>query len=260
MTQPKPMHRLLRFVAWSIVLIFALPSSSAAEFGEPTLVIHDGFLHQQGPGAAKGALIWSPGARTDIEGDQGHPQVKGAWVPHIIEYLYAQGWDVFYMQREGSRRIDARPQHTAALTAAVDGLQNAGYQKVVLAGQSSGGTYSLLATIDRPSIHALLLFASGPGQRQPDPSFYDLLTQTHPAKIAALHFTEDQTIGRRSESKLLSILEAKESAYLNIFEPQGHSGHGAGFKAKFSKQYGDCFLAFLEAEFAPGPFFCSAHK
>lgn len=212
---------------------------------------HAGFHHTQGPENAKGVIVWSPGAGENLT----HPKAASGRTPHFLDWLYGHGWDVFFVERRGTLLISDRDEHSSALQNAVNGLKRAGYQRVVLAGQSSGGTYSMLAAQGDIDVAALMLFASGPSGGPL--TFYQMLEGSKAPRFVVAHFKNDQTIGSRSGVVIEHILKDKNVPYLNIFEPENHEGHGAAFKGRFSKRFGDCILQFLDADNIRTEFNCS---
>lgn len=210
----------------------------AAEFGEPTLFSHPAFYHKQGPEEAKGVLIWSPGANIEA---RAHPTLTQMGIPHGLDWMYGSGWDVFFMERNGGIQFSDRSRHAEAIRNAVQGLQSAGYSKIVLGGQSSGGLYSMLAAQQPQGIHALILTASGPI------SFAEALAKVKANRLIVVHFSNDKVIGKRSLSEIQAALRTNLAPTLNLFEPEGFEGHGAVYLSSFSKSFGKCFVDFLEA-------------
>jgi len=238
--------RFIRAALLSVSLL--LPTAAGAEFGEPTLVKHPGFVLQDGPNRAKGAIIWSPGYDTRTGT---HPKAATGEMPHFLDWLYGHGWDVYFMERTGGIAFTDRPRHAAALRNAVSGLKNAGYRSIVLGGQSSGGTYSLLAAEQDLGLHAILLTGSGPSGAEGSVSFTTLLGQAKARRVAVFHFVNDRTIGQRPKATLASVLSAKRVPALNVHEPRGIEGHGGAFQSAFSLRFGDCILRFLEPSRQP---------
>lgn len=232
---------LSRFVILLAVCSFA-PGDVGAEFGEPTLSNHPAFYHKQGPEEAKGAFVWSAGANIDAKA---HPTLASMGVPHFLDWMYGRGWDVFFVERSGGIQHSDRPQHAQALRNAVQGLQKAGYSKIVLGGQSSGGLYSMLAAQQPQGIHALILTASGPSNGPI--SFAEALAKVKADRLIVVHFSNDKVIGKRSLSEIQAALSAAQAPTLNLFEPVGFEGHSAVYLSSFSKSFGKCFVDFLEA-------------
>ena len=229
----------LRTVFLGLLLTFSAPAAFA-EFGERTLVTHPGFYHKQGPARAKGVIIWSPGSGSG----QSHPKAKGGSMPHVLDWLYGKGWAVYYMQRTGSKAFSARPQHANALKNAVAGLRAAGYRNIVLAGQSSGGTYSMIAAKENLGLHAMILTGSGPSSGPL--SFDRALRDALAGRFIVMHFAKDRTIGQRNRTKVEAALASKGIPYMNIHEPGGIEGHSGSYLSTFSKRFGDCLLRFIE--------------
>ncbi len=217
-----------------------------------TMVTHKSFQPRQGPEQALGVLIWSPGA-----GDNGqHPRADTGDVPYILDWLYNDGWDVVYMHRHGPRLFEDRPRHAAAIRQAAADLRADGYKRVIVAGQSSGGTYSMLAADESLNAYGLLLMASGPSTG-PLP-FRDALDAATAARVAVIHFREDTTIRQRNAMTVAQLLARKPHS-LNIFEPPGMAGHSAGFRSDFSNRFGDCLMQFFDPARTPTGQECDRH-
>lgn len=210
---------------------------------ESTMVVHPGFVVQQGAPNARGAIIWSPGTDTDR---LAHPSAATGGMPHFVDWLYGNGWDVFYMERTGGIAFSDRRRHGAAIQNAAIDLKSRGYGKIVLAGQSSGGTYTLYATQQPLPIDAVLLIASGPSSGQ-EP-FTQLLAGVKAPKIFVTHMAEDRTIGQRSRGEVQAALSATGATSWNLHEPAGITGHSGGFSSGFSYRYGDCILNFIATQ------------
>jgi hypothetical protein len=219
-----------------------------AEFGEATLVKHPGFILQEGPAKAKGAIVWSPGYDTRTGR---HPQAATGEMPHFLDWLYGHGWDVYYVERTGGFAFTDRPRHAAAIRNAAAGLKGAGYKNIILGGQSSGGTYSMLAAEQDLGLFAILLSGSGPSISEGSASFTTMLQQAKARRIAVIHFAKDGTIGQRPKAVVASTLSAKRIPALNVHEPAGIEGHGGAFLSTFARRFGDCILRFLEPSRSP---------
>ncbi|MEP1610590.1 MAG: hypothetical protein ABJL72_01575 [Roseobacter sp.] len=170
-------------------------------------------------------------------------------MPHFLDWLYGHGWDVYYMQRTGDNAYSDRSRLADGIKNAVAGLKSAGYRNVVLAGQSSGATYSMIAAKENLGLHALIL--TGPGPSDGPLSFDSALRDAQSNRFILAHFAKDRTIGQRKSSNLQNILSAKNIPYMNIFEPPGIEGHSGAFQSTFSKRFGDCILIFLEPSRKP---------
>jgi pimeloyl-ACP methyl ester carboxylesterase len=230
-----------------VILLFLCsinPSLVAAEYGEPTLVTHQGFYHKQGPNKAKGVIIWSPGTNSE---EVTHPKAKGGGMPYFLDWIYGNGWDVYYIERTGGLKFTDRPRHAEAIRNAVAGLSGAGYKKVVLGGQSSGGIYSMIAANEPLSLHGLILTASGPNLGSF--TFEQALSEAQADRYIVIHLANDKVIGQRSQETVQSILDYKTKPNLNIFEPSGIEGHDGAYTSSFSKQFADQMLMFLEADY-----------
>ena len=169
----------------------------------------------------------------------------------MLDWFYGKGWDVYYMQRTGGHKFEDRRRHASSLRNAVAALRSAGYSKVVLAGQSSGGTYSMMAAAENLGLHAMILTGSGPSESGKGKTplyldFYDALRDAKASRIVVMHFADDGTIGQRDRAKVEAALASKGIPYMNIHEPGGIEGYSGAYLSTFSKRFGDCLLRFLE--------------
>lgn len=230
----------------ALVLSALLLASASAEYGEDTMIRHPGYHFHQGPSKATGVIVWSPG--TDVK-TFSHPDAETGYTPHILDWLYGHGWDVFFMERADLIRVRDRGRHAQALERAVAGLKAAGYSKVVLGSQSAGGIYSMMAAEDDLGLHALVLAASGPTVGEI--SFTDMLKKVKADRIAVFHFTDDTVIGKRNANAIDFALDSLPGPGMNVFNPDGITGHGGFFLSEFSYRFGDCLLEFLDPEVTP---------
>ncbi len=177
-------------------------------------------------------------------------------MPRVIDWLYDHGWDVVYMNRHGPRYTAYRHYHGVAIARAVEDLRGDGYARVIVAGQSSGGTYSMVATAGDLNPYGLLLMASGPSDD--NPPFLDMLDTANAGRVAVIHFKEDKTLGQRSPSFTYMIL-ARKPHTLNIFEPSGITGHSGGYSNRFARRFGDCLVTFFDPARTPTGQECDRH-
>lgn len=261
--RPMPPRRvLLRAAIAAAALACGLaPAAPRAEFGESTLVRHPAFQRQQGPRKAKGVIVWSPGSGLDF----GQPDAEEAHAPEFVDWLYGQGWDFYFVQRRDSQLYRSRGEHSHAIVNAVEGLRRAGYAKVVLAAQSAGGIYSMMASarMDAPP-HAIVTLASGPSDPRPGDDgvgrvgYYDLLAKARAERMVVISLAGDEIIGQRPKARIEAALALTGAAWIDIHEPGGEEleGHGGAFGGRFAARFADCIARFLDPDLAPDPHAC----
>jgi pimeloyl-ACP methyl ester carboxylesterase len=214
-------------------------------------------LPPHGPERASGVVIWNHGI-------SGTTQSWMAPAPPAFRLLQARGWDVIMIKRhhaaEGQNALYRTVQRTLDEARA---LKQAGYRKVVLAGQSFGGYVTLEAVDSSPDIDAAIALA--PGVRSIsaagalDPSVTDRILQTAKVGRLALVFPKHDSVFNyrvRGESAQ-AILARRTLPYLLLDETSDLTGHGGGVTGRFALRYGLCLADFLAAtDLQAGRFSC----
>jgi pimeloyl-ACP methyl ester carboxylesterase len=118
-----------------LLLILSLLLAGCASPGQYNF--HPAYETTLGPETARGAIIYShgwPGYNT------GEPGYK-APLPALMTAFRQDGWDVYRLDRISEDKDDA----AGKLVTLTNDLQQRGYQRIVLAGQSAGAFISLIA-------------------------------------------------------------------------------------------------------------------
>lgn len=213
-------------------------------------------LSIQGPGKAKGAVIWNHGlARL------GDPNPI---LPPYLKALEGDGWDVFKLVRlwSGDKEYDS----SQALLAEGKKLKDQGYRQVVTAGQSFGGWISFIATADEGNPFDALIatapaahgeFGQSSNWQRNAGYLYPLVKGMKPIPALVFFFAKDNYDPGGRGLELRAIFEGKNQPYGLVDQPSGHSGHGAANSAIFARQFGPCLVSFLGAlSSLKGPFDC----
>jgi pimeloyl-ACP methyl ester carboxylesterase len=109
-------------------------------------------MFRHGPRAAEGVVVWSHGY-----GGAAVDHRRRA-IPGVAAMLNDAGYDVFRFDRDPAE--DNLGVSLPILSRALPLLRQAGYRRIVLAGQSRGAWQSVLAAAERPElVHAVLAFA-----------------------------------------------------------------------------------------------------
>jgi len=212
----------------------------------------------RGPQRAKGAMIWSHGLEKVAES-------AGA-LPFYADAFRDAGWDVFTLSR---RWASDNPQNSsAALGREVETLKRAGYQRIVLAGQSFGAWLSVMVAAQRDDIHAVIATAPaaygpvGPassGQLNAD-QFYKLAEQVKKARMMVFLFERDSFDPGGRGPALDAIFTRRALPHLIVDRPPGLLGHGVGGSPGFARRFGACMVAFSDVPEVPQGFTCDKVK
>jgi len=210
-----------------------------------------------GPGAAKGAVIWSHGRSVNSE-DSLSP------TPYYMNVLQDGGWDAYRFNR--MRDGDTLQDSSRALVREVHELRQRGYQKVALAGQSFGAFISLMAADASDEVHAVV--ATSPAAygsfqdfyasfRRNATNLYPLLERVQRARVMLFYFHgDDFDPGGRGE-RSREILQAKKIENMVVDQPPFLTGHWAASTGLFVRRYGECIRSFLDAPKLEGGEDCS---
>jgi pimeloyl-ACP methyl ester carboxylesterase len=219
-----------------------------------------------GPTTAKGAVIWSHGRSADAEDSE-------APTPPFMASLRNGGWDTFRLNR--LRAKDTFAESARALVQDVHRLKQQGYRQVVLAGQSFGGFLSLMGADASDEVDAVIATAPAAYGTYADQydtwranatELYPLLARVRHARVMLFYFHGDEFDpgGRGERSR--DILAERHLEYVVIDQPRQLATHWAASTPLFARLYGDCVLAFLDANhFAPdaqckgGTYWAAAH-
>jgi len=214
------------------------------------------FLH--GPGSARGVVVWSHGRAASIGGTR--PDSRGSATQGWVSLLNDAGWDVFRFDRDPYD--DELEPATAQLIAALPQLRQAGYQRIVLAGQSRGAWHSLLTAGRAPGlIHAVIAVAPamhGSDGRNQNGALDDWrrLIGALPAngpRLAAVLFREDAFDPAPSAriERWEARMQQRQAPSLILSPATGPADHGAAAQLSFTQAWGLCLLRFVHEPTPP---------
>lgn len=209
-------------------------------------------MFRHGPRAAEGVVVWSHGfggAAVDY---------RRRAVPGTLAMLNDAGFDIMRFDR------DPAEDHLAAalttLSRALPLLRQAGYRRIVLAGQSRGAWQSIMAAAERPElVHAVLAFApAAHGEvRLPNnhgaaiEDFRRLLAGLPPTgpRLAVILFDRDP-FDPDPASRAALVAEAatsRRAPTLALHPEPPLEGHGGGNDWRFTRGHAPCLLTLVTA-------------
>jgi pimeloyl-ACP methyl ester carboxylesterase len=209
-------------------------------------------MFRHGPRVAEGVVVWSHGF-----GGASVDHRRRA-VPGTLAMLNDAGFDILRFDR------DPAEDHLAAalttLSRALPLLRQAGYRRIVLAGQSRGAWQSVLAAAERPElVHAVLAFtpaahgevrqANNHGAAIED--FRRLLAGLPPGgpRLAVVVFDRDP-FDPDPAARAALVAEAALSRHaptLALHPEPPLEGHGAGNDWRFTRGHAPCLLTLVTA-------------
>lgn len=215
-------------------------------------------MFRHGPQAAEGVVIWSHGyggPRADL---------RDRNAPGVLAMLNDAGWDVMRFDRDPVD--DFLPTAAAALRRGLPLLRDAGYRRIVLAGQSRGGWQSIMIGAERPElVHAVIAFAPGSHGEAALPhnlataieDFRRLLAGL-PAdgpRLAAAVFAEDSfDSDPTARAAMVAELARRRGApTVALFPEPPIRGHGAVNDWRFTQGFGPCVLSLVQSPAAAAP-------
>ena len=218
-------------------------------------------LEMAGPQRAHGLVIWNHGI-------SGTTESWRAPAAPVLRLIQVRGWDVIMLKRHHLAEtmpggpLDRTVKRTLAEAAA---QRQAGYKKIVLAGQSFGGYVTLEAIDTAPDIDAAIAFS--PGVRVSgasgalDPAVVErILERARVGRLAVVLPKNDALFGNIARGvRARPILAKRDFPWLMVDEtsPGDIVGHGGGVTGRFALRYGACLAEFLDAMTpAPGQFSC----
>lgn len=215
-----------------------------------SLVSPAGFL-RHGHSAA-GAILWTHGRGSDPR-RQAETERSPMPLPFVQRFNNA-GWDVWVLVRDPGADVNYDTVLSFAdttLRIAAMALREAGYGRVVAAGQSAGG-WAALAALDTPGLLDGVIAIAGAGLYQAPPGqngtldFQALLARIRDSNAAVVvaGFEGDHLLPwpAQSATMLRSRLAGRQAPLLVIDRPPGLAGHGAGAEPGFNDRYGACIL------------------
>ena len=257
------MQSLLRPLSVAICVLSASPAFAQPYPGPPadgsTYWVVPAFRDQPevGPQKAKGVILWSHGLSGQNPQWQSPP-------PDIIRDMGRAGWDVVKVNRHGLHERswqDTGLKHVAHLVALARSKREAGYQRIVAAGQSYGGAISIEAAAAAPDLfHGVL--AAGPGHGSdacfggPDvrlaqtlvPLLVGAIEKHRAQRTVVMMAPGDECQGtNRPTAPIRAALKSMGRPFVFLDDSMPVAGHGALYTEQFRVWYRDCLQRFLEA-------------
>lgn len=237
----------------AILVLTGWTGAALAAFTDPV----PAFDTVQGPADAHGIVIWSHGRSPDRE-------VEDSRNPNYLRALRNAGWDVVRFNRE--RADDHLEASTRQLLLYVNRFRAQGYRRVVLAGQSFGAFFSLIAAGRTDAVDAVIATAPAAfgtkdrGQYERNASaLFPILRDVRHGRVMIFYFDNDayDPGGRADPSR--GILRANGVDALVLDRPAGLSGHGSGSSGAFARRFGSCLIRFAEGVPVNGANDCDSH-
>ncbi|MEO3471088.1 hypothetical protein AAFN86_04410 [Roseomonas sp. CAU 1739] len=215
-------------------------------------------MFRHGPAAAEGAVVWSHGYGGPAA-DQRQRNVPGA-----MALLNDAGWDVLRFDRDPAE--DDLPAALGTLRRGLPLLREAGYRRIVLAGQSRGGWQSIMAAAERPEwVHAAIAIAPAAHGEAARPNnlaaasedFRRLLAGL-PAdgpRLAVVVFVDDPfDPDPAARAVMVRETAARRSVpTLALYPEPPIRGHGGVTDWRFTRSQGPCLLTLVQAPATAAP-------
>lgn len=212
----------------------------------------------QGPGKAKGAVLWSHG----VSGQ--HIQYT-APPPDVLRDFARAGWDIIKIQRNNTHEhgwSTSGTKHVAYIIERARKAREEGYKHVISAGQSYGGAISLEASGRSDDFFGIIAFAPGHGsdacgssagfsarrisdniQRQ----LIDAIAGAKAPRVVVLMADGDECQGFNEPSRIINeALQRIPGKFLQFDATMPVRGHGAASTGQFRAWYGKCLLDFMD--------------
>jgi len=209
-------------------------------------------MFRHGPQAAEGVVVFSHG--------YGGALVDPARrvLPGITALLNDAGFDVMYFDRDPAE--DNVGTALPALARSLPMLRQAGYRRIVLAGQSRGAWQSIMAAAERPElVHAVIALApaahgeaSGPNNLAVALDDFRRLLAGLPAtgpRLGVAVFDRDP-FDPDPAARAAMVAEAaalRRAPTLAVFPEPPVTGHGGGNDWRFTRGYAPCLLTLVTA-------------
>jgi pimeloyl-ACP methyl ester carboxylesterase len=208
------------------------------------------FVH--GPTRARGVVIWSHGRGVAPGG--GDLDSRNSPMHGWVSLLNDSGWDVLRFDR--TPNDDEMERSTARLVAALPALRQAGYARIVLAGQSRGAWHSLAAAARAPeALHAVIAVA--PAMHGADPRFQNAalddwrrVTGALPAagpRLAVVLHRNDAFDPLPSDrlARWEGQTRNRQAPSLAVAPEAGDGSHGGAAAVTFTQNWGPCLARFV---------------
>jgi hypothetical protein len=200
----------------------------------------------RGPTRAVGAIVWS-------HGNNGQADARGGATHAYIRRFSNAGWDVFRFDRDPRYdRLDWAIRH---LIEGARALRQAGYRKVIAAGQSRGAWHSLEALREpglfdgviaaAPAKHGVWSQGATVGLQGLD-DFRTLIRSIADTRVPiALFVFDGDPYDPDPAARAAYAREHLGGPRLIVARPAGITGHSGGQNAAFNQRYGACLLGFF---------------
>ncbi len=206
----------------------------------------------RGPKEAVGVLIWSPGSTPNALPSRNSTAA-------FVRTFNEAKWDVWRVDRTEPGQNTLKGAQDV-LSQAIEKVKGAGYQRIVLAGQSAGGFISLILAARRTDIEAAIATAPAIRGDMTEKKVDDLQralkefdavlsVRKNPAtRLAVALFSADPFEPSAVQRGTIIERRAKELGWpiLLIDRPEGLIGHDAGRGVPFAIRHRDCLLRFVE--------------
>lgn len=215
-------------------------------------------MFRHGPQRAEGVLVWSHGFGGAAADHRNRP------APGVLALLNDAGWDVLRFDRDPAD--DLLPTALSTLSRALPALREAGYRRIVLAGQSRGAWQSVMAASERPDlVHAVLAFAPAAHGEAARPNNlgaamedFSRLLAGLPAegpRLAVAVFEQDPFDPDPAARAALvaQAAAARGAPTLALFPADQPRGHGGASDWRFTRAQGPCVLTLVTAPAAAAP-------
>lgn len=209
-------------------------------------------MFRHGPAAAAGVVLWSHGYGGPTADRRGTP------VPGAVAMLNDAGWDVVRFDRDPAE--DTLATTLPAMLRALPLLREAGYRRIVLAGQSRGGWQSIMAAAERPDlVHAVLAFAPGSHGEAARPNnlpaaledfrrILAALPADGPRLAVALFEKDPFDPDPAARARLLEERAAtRRVPTVALFPELPVEGHNGAADWRFTRNQGPCLLTLVQA-------------
>lgn len=215
----------------------------------------------QGPGIAKGAVIYNHG--------KAHLADPTTTLPAYVDRVRRAGWDVFALVRPYTE--DNVYDSTQALIRAAKQLKAKGYGKVATLGQSYGAWISIAAAAEEDSLfYAVVVTAPaaygssehstesriGASDWHRNAEIVSIAKGIKATPVMAFFFAKDDYDPGGRGPALKDTFAQRPFRHAVIDQPDGLKGHAAARGQAFAARFGSCVADFLDSTQTGGAFAC----
>ncbi|MBM3568968.1 MAG: alpha/beta hydrolase [Alphaproteobacteria bacterium] len=220
--------------------------------------IEDGWCatRNRGPDKAVGLLIWAHGVK-------GYESQNQSRFPLIVDRLYHAGWDVIRHQRNGSYESSwaiTGTRHVRDLAERVQAARDAGYRRVILAGQSYGGALAIEVAGGIP-VYGVIAYQPGHGsdaslvtpQRNHETLFRQLVRATTrmQAERATILVAPGDVHHPYDGDRGPALRAALRGFGVVISDQSPVRGHFAGYDKEFNDKFLPCLTRLFNPQIEP---------